>query len=100
MKERNGTGGKIYAFDGYSSLTPRHFAESGKEATECFYAEINSYDFKKLTYCHFTQVIWCETQKIGAGIAAGPSGIFMTFRYSPAAMRQMIWKEMFCQFEM
>ncbi len=82
-EERNRTGENLYMFDGYSSLTSHHYAESGKEATDCFCAEIKDFDFKRPEHCHFSQAIWWDTQKNGSRIAAGSRGVYMVFRYFP-----------------
>ena len=33
---------------------------------------------------HYTQIIWRNSTKIGAGIATGPSGTYLVCNYSPA----------------
>ncbi|CAM4818099.1 unnamed protein product [Rotaria magnacalcarata] len=59
-------------------------------ATQCWYGEIKDYNFNipifSMSTCHFTQVVWKNTTRLGVGIAFDNEGktAFFVALYDPA----------------
>jgi hypothetical protein len=58
--------------------------ELGNDAVTEWYNEINDYDYSNPVYCHFSQVVWNSSSKLGIGIALGEKSVIIVANYSPA----------------
>ncbi|CAF1283643.1 unnamed protein product [Rotaria magnacalcarata] len=73
-----------------SNLTSIQHISIGATATQCWYGEIKDYNFNipifSMSTCHFTQVVWKNTTRLGVGIAFDNEGktAFFVALYDPA----------------
>ncbi|CAF4156458.1 unnamed protein product [Rotaria magnacalcarata] len=73
-----------------SNLTSIQHISIGATATQCWYGEIKDYNFNipifSMSTCHFTQVVWKNTTRLGVGIAFDNEGktAFVVALYDPA----------------
>ncbi|CAM4985203.1 unnamed protein product [Rotaria socialis] len=73
-----------------SNVTSIQHISIGATATQCWYGEIKDYNFNipifSMSTCHFTQVVWKNTTRLGVGIAFDNEGktAFVVALYDPA----------------
>ncbi|XP_038126964.1 Golgi-associated plant pathogenesis-related protein 1-like [Cyprinodon tularosa] len=62
--------------------------QTGKEAVENWYREIQDYNFKKPGFDsktgHFTQLVWKDSKELGVGFAARGPEVYVVAQYRPA----------------